>query len=268
MKDLELKWFPWNGSKKWILKDISEILKLWTKEGDYIEPFVGSGSISYLAKKLFPEVKQIIADANPWLVSAFQCQLNNCNVSEKFENIEYWRNLKDSDFENLTVEQRANRFAICLLTAWGNRWKSKKDGSMGSENPVNKKFINQEYLKNKLLDFFNKKWLNENDQIYCCDWKDLVTKAKSKDIVYIDPPYPESLGYGNQWWSFSDQLDVIDWISDAIKKNINVVVSNMSTVERLYRRIGMKTKIVSGPRSSKTRKSREEVIAYYINKGI
>ena len=134
------QWFPWNGSKRWIVKYLTPIFQTWTG-GSYIEPFVGGGSISALMKIIFPNVKQYLSDANPWLMSAFQSQLiNDCKIAENYMDIDYWRNLRDIDFTNLSVCERANRFAICLFTAWGNRWKSKMDGSMGSENPINKKF--------------------------------------------------------------------------------------------------------------------------------
>ena len=55
-------------------------------------------------------------------------------------------------------------------------------------------------------------------------------------------------------------------VADAVGKDINVVVSNMATLERLYRRVGLQTMIVDGPKTSKTRTSRQEVIAWKIGK--
>lgn len=88
--------------------------------------------------------------------------------------------------------------------------------------------------------------------------------AQPGDLVYLDPPYPESLGYGNQWWSFADQLDVVDWATKASANGVNIVVSNMATIERLYKRAGLETTIVLGPKPSETRRTREEVIAWRI----
>jgi site-specific DNA-adenine methylase len=96
------------------------------------------------------------------------------------------------------------------------------------------------------------------------DWKDSLASVKPGDLVFIDPPYPESLGYGNQFWSFSDQLDVVDWVAAAAKDGVNVVVSNMSSLERLYRRAGLKTMIFTGPKKSKARLIRSEVLAWAV----
>jgi DNA adenine methylase len=261
------QWFPWNGSKRWLVKHIAPIMQSWAGDGVYFDPFVGGGSISALVRGMFPDARQHLSDANPWVMSAFQSQLlDDREVVGNYTDTEYWRNLKDADLDNLSVLEKANRFAICLFTAWGNRWKSKSDGSMGTENPINKKFIKPEYLKKRLAAFFSVKWLEVGDTVVHADWKETVKFAKEGDLVYIDPPYPESLGYGNQWWSFSDQLDVVDWVADAVKRNISVVVSNMATIERLYRRAGLKTMIVDGPKTSKTRTSRSELLAWQIGK--
>jgi DNA adenine methylase len=255
------QWFPWNGSKRWLVKHLIPVFQGWAGQGKYIEPFVGGGSIATVVKSLF-QTKQYLSDANPWLISAFQSQVLGCSVADNYADINYWRNLNDNDLPNLSVAERANRFAICLFTAWGNRWETRIEGSFRST--TNPKFCREDYLKRRLEQFFSVRWLTENDEVKCCDWKEAVKEAKAGDLVYMDSPYPESLGYGNNWWSFSDHLDVVDWSEQAIKQGISVVVSNMWTIERLYRHIGMQTTKVIGPKSSKTRRDREEVIAWKI----
>lgn len=256
------QWFPWNGSKRWLVNDLTSIIEGWDGEGVFHDPFVGGGCVSSLVREKLPHVPQRLSDANPWLIAAFHSQLIDCPIAPNYADVSYWRNLTDADFHNLSPVERANRFAICLLTAWGNRWKSKSDGSMGTENPVNKKFADPNYLMKRLDAFFAVKWLQKGDAVTNADWKDAVKHVETGDLVYIDPPYPESLGYGNQWWSFSDQLDVVDWVTEAVQRGVKVVVSNMATIERLYRRAGLETRIVDGPKTSKTRTSRSEVIAW------
>ena len=257
-------WFPWNGSKRWLLNDMWITFKKWDGQGRYIEPFVGGGCVSRLVKELFPATSQIISDANPWLISAFQQQaLSGPKISDKYLEIDYWRGLNDSDLSSLSTLDKANRFAICLLTAWGNRCETIKDGTFRST--VNKKYCEPTYLQSRLEKFFQPKWLTLYDNITACDWKESVYQAEPGDLVYFDPPYPESLGYGNNWWSFSDLLDIVDWCEQAIHRGINVIVSNMATIERLYRHIGMEIKLIEGPKSSQTRRDRKEVLAWYIN---
>lgn len=260
------QYFPWNGSKRWLIDKLSAVMKTWDGCGVYVDPFVGGGSVSRLVREMFPNARQRLSDANPWLAAAFRSQLTGCGMATNYADIGYWRGLKDADIGTLTDSEQVTRFAVCLFTAWGNRWKSRADGSMGTENPVNLKFTSQDYLRKKLDTFFSVRWLDGNDSVECADWKQTLRAVNAGDLVYIDPPYPESLGYGNQWWSFSDQLDVVDWVADAVKNDIDVVVSNMATIERLYRRAGLSTLIVDGPKTSKTRVGRSEVIAWKISR--
>jgi hypothetical protein len=131
-----------------------------------------------------------------------------------------------------------------------------------SSTPVNPKYCTPDFLRRRLEMFFSVCWLHAGDAAVSQDWKDAITIAKPGDLVYLDTPYPESLGYGNQWWSFSDQLDVIDWVAE--HPNIAVVVSNMATLERLYHRAGLSVDLVAGPTPSRTKRQRVECLAWRI----
>lgn len=261
--DPKLSWFPWNGSKRWLLSKLSSILRVVPSFNAYIEPFVGGGSVSYLMRHLYPNIPQNIADANPWLIAAYSQQVIEpigYDIDEVATKILWYRKLTDADLEHLDVHQQALRFAICLMTAWGNRWETHSSGEFRST--INARFCERDYLDKTLQRFFTTRWLSETDTIMACDWKKIVALARPGDLVYLDPPYPDSLGYGNQLWDFSDQLDLVDWSLEANNSGIFVMISNMATIERLYRRGGFHTQIVSGPRSMKTRAIRQEVIAW------
>jgi site-specific DNA-adenine methylase len=256
-------WFPWNGSKVWLLDKISPLLSLYDGKGAYYEPFLGCGVVSEVVKSLHPNVTHNLNDINPWLISAFENQISEFNnLPNNIYDVDIWRAYKDSDIPKLGTFLSSVRFAICLYSAWGNRWKSRLDGSMGNENPVNQKFCEKTYLDTKLKSFFSRKWVTYGDIVTNKDWKLVVYQAKSGDLVYLDPPYPESLGYGNSTWTFSDQLDVVDFAAEAHKKGVKLIISNMSTIERLYSRVGLETFVVAGGAKTKTRKLREEVIAH------
>lgn len=253
--------FPWNGSKEWLVPELKPIFGLWNGRGRYFEPFVGGGSVTLMSRTMF-RCPQYLADANPWLVSAFDAQIKGCSIHPDYSDVKFWRNLTDADLPRLTVAEKANRFAICLYTAWGNRWETRADGSF--RQTVNPRFCDPVYLKRRLDHFFSVRWLTNRDAVACKDWRSSVSEVRPGDMVYLDPPYPESLGYGNQYWRFLDLLDMVDWVADAIERGVSVVVSNIGDVERLYRRIGMETRLVVGPKALKTRRDRGEVIAWHI----
>lgn len=257
-------WFPWNGSKLWLLDRLTPLLASYTGNGRYYEPFVGCGIVSETMKRLNPSIAQNINDINPWLTSAFKNQLNSGSyqLPPEIYNVELWRSYKDCECAELGTFLATVRFAVCLYSAWGNRWKSKPDGSMGNENPVNPKFCEAIYLNKKLTAFLNRKWLSHTDVVSNKNWLPALQNVQQGDLIYLDPPYPESLGYGNSLWTFSDQLDIVDFAAEAHKKGIKLIISNMSTVERLYARAGLKTFTVTSNIKSKTRRVREEVIAH------
>lgn len=262
------QWFPWNGSKRWLLGDLGPVLDEWDGNGRFIDAFCGSGMVSRLARSKFSSSSQIVADANPWLMSMFSwqtCADKSLDHVHECKDVQYWRNLTDQSLSDLDWNKRSLRFLVCLLTAWGNRWETAPNGRFRST--VNEKYCEPDFLTNRIMDILSMpSWLRDDDIAVCQDWKKTVSLASPGDLVYLDPPYPESLGYGNQWWSFSDQLDVVDWTSEVIKKGVSVVVSNMSTLDRLYRRAGMEVKLVNGPKASLTKRQRVECIAWKIHK--
>lgn len=266
----QFQWFPWNGSKRWLCPRLSEIFSVWDGQGRFIDPFCGGGSVSHTVKRKFPATRQLLSDANPWLMAVFEWQSTQARYEppSNFADVEYWRALTDAHLVDLDLRFKATRFAVCLLTAWGNRWKTEADGRFtASSTPVNLRYCESTYLEGRLRKFFDVRWLSPTDLSVCRDWKVSIDEVRTGDLVYLDTPYPESLGYGNQWWSFADQLDVTDWVAEAVPRGISVVVSNMSTLERLYRRAGLSVEIVSGPTASRTKRPREEVLAWKVHDG-
>lgn len=257
-------WFPWNGSKTWLLEDLEPVLRLWSGKGRYIDPFVGGGSVSRIVRRLFPHAPHVVADANQWLVSAYAQARSedDYRVPRNIGDVAYWRGLTDADFPELAVAERATRFAVCLRSAWGNRWETYPNGQFRST--MNKLWRSASFLGPKVETMFQEHWFRQGDKACHGDWKQTVADAKPGDLVYIDPPYPEALGYGNQWWSFDDALDIVDWV--AAHPKVGVVVSNMSTLRRLYERIGLHCQIVTGPAPMKTRRQRLELLAHNFSK--
>lgn len=261
-------WFPWNGSKRWLLGSIAEVVALWSGSR-YIEPFVGGGCVSQLVRHLKPKASQLVGDKNPWLLAAYEVQASTVDAEDVVPSarqltrawIDRQRALVDDDLAQLTPEERALRFAACLFTAWGNRWEIRPTGEFRST--VNKRYCEPAFLRAKLVQFFSVRWLRTRDRARAVDWSRTVAAAKPGDLVYLDSPYPEALGYGIIW-RFNDHLDVLDWAVDAAERGVAVVISNMSDLERLYARAGLSTRIIQGPRRSRTRAVREEVLAWSV----
>lgn len=258
-----LSWFPWNGSKRWLTPHIHDIVRDW-RGGRYFEPFVGGGSVSFMMRQL-TTAPHVLGDRNPWLVSAFAAQRGDVVLPEMEDLTNEWiqaqRAFTDAEFDSLSTADAAMRFAVCLLTAWGNRWEVRDTGEFRST--LNKRYCVPDYLLQRLTKFFSVNWLGDADTATAADWSKTVEDVEPGDLVYLDSPYPESLGYGTVW-RFNDHLDVMDWAVDAARRGVSVVISNMGDLERLYRRAGLHTKLIQGPKRSKTRAAREEVLAWMV----
>ena len=260
---MKLKWFPWNGSKRSLLPYLQQAFAAYPQTGRYFEPFVGGGSVSFLFRSLYPDTPQHLSDLNPWLCAAYKMQKED--VAPLLSNAldyNYWRNIRDQDLSGMTLQEQATRFASCLFTAWGNRWKTEADGHFTpSSTPVNPKFCDPVKLRQQLEGFSKVRWLTPVDSIQTSNWAQALEAVAPGDLVYLDPPYPEHLGYGTQIWTLSDMLDTIDWIAEANRKGVFILASNVADLERLYQRAGLRTRIITLSEASLTRKARREVLA-------
>jgi site-specific DNA-adenine methylase len=243
--------------------------------------------MSRIVRDKYPGVPHHLSDLNRWLLAAFEYQKTIVvpeapdgedifdwlvrgppppfyTLPENYQDFMHWRGLKDEDYESLPLVDRASRFAICLFTSWGNRWLTDDDGFF--YGPLEPRKLDAKWLSRRLEEFFSVKWLDSRDTVSRMPWHEAIKAVQPGDMVYLDPPYPEVMGYGNVW-RIKDQLDVIDWAVEVSRQGVNVIISNVSDLERLYTRAGMKTKLVRFEKGSKTRRAREEVIAWSITPG-
>lgn len=250
--------FPWNGSKRWLAPQLSEVFSRWDRRGRFVDPFVGGGSVSKLVRAAMPEVPQVLGDANLWLAAVYERQVSGSPVDlARFAEVAHWRGLRDADASALSVGDRALRFAVCLLTAWGNRWETRADGAFRST--LNPKYCEPAGLRRRLEGFFAEEWLVPGDQAGHADALATLAGVRPGDLVYLDPPYPEVLGYGNQTWTLEHHLDLLEWA--APRRDLTIVVSNPSTLRRLWEGVGFECQVLDGPAATKTRRPRRELLA-------
>lgn len=261
----ELFWFPWNGSKRWLSDRLVGIFNAVPFQR-FVDPFVGSGAISYAVRKSFPSIPQLVGDANPWLVSVFLRQLvfEKITIPDNIENVSHWRNLSDQDLPFLSIDEKAIRFVVCLMSAWGNRWETHANGVFRST--IRKDWATREFLIQVVQRILNiEPWLSNADKVVSQNWSDAVAGVVPGDLIYLDPPFPETLGYGNQVWRVRHLLDLIDWAKEISEQGVWVVVSNVEDVARLFERVGFNVELVESGSATKTRRKRTELIAYNFN---
>lgn len=207
----------------------------------------------------------MLGDANPWLTAYMEALRTGGAVAPPV-NLEYIKALRampDTELDIISPEMGAIRFAACLLTSWGNRWLSRADGAV--YGPFVEEAEDPEWIRPRLATLLTPRpWMRHIERVNHGNWLETVAGATRGDVVYLDPPYPETLGYGNQPWGLEHLLDLVDWVHDQVRNpdGPHVVVSNMGAVQRLFARMGMNTKLVALRSGNKTRRQREEVLAW------
>lgn len=257
--------FPWNGSKRWLLPEIQAVTAAWGGHGRYIEPFVGGGCVARMVLGQHAGVQAMLGDANPWMAAWYEWQATGQPyvLPANYADVAYWRGLTDADLFCLSLADCATRFGVCLQTAWGNRWKTEADGRFTTSSaPLQKQWCDPAYLRPKLEAMLSPDPALKGVSVRCADWRVLAEQAVQGDLLYLDPPYTETLGYGNQLWTLADQLDVVDLAAELVKKGVAVVVSNHADIDRLYRRAGFSVKHFQSGRATKTRANRVEMLAW------
>ncbi len=261
MAKLQFKYFPYNGSKRWMVPHMEPLFRRWEGKGKFIDPFCGGGSPSWLARQTHPAAPQFLGDVDPWLLSVYEAQRQQLSIQvpQDYTDLKSWYALGTEDLDRLSLEQKALRFLICCTTAWGNRLESKPGDTLRFKvNPV---WITSEYIIPKIQRMLGIQWLKPTDQVTLSDWKDTVAQAVAGDLVFLDPPYTETLGYTAKW-DVTDQIDVWEMSETLAKRGVSVIVTNSAQMERIYRRTGFQMLVLDRPGTGKTGKARQEMLAW------
>lgn len=251
---------PWNGSKRWMEAPLREVLSRWDGKGKFYDPFCGSGFVSALMREVHPSIQQTVGDVNPWLVGFLRRQLEGLQddpvPAPGLDNVGYWRSLADPNV--LGTNEQAARFLICLLTSWGARYQDHTDGTFGLPLQTEQGRYNQ--AVGTLPELWRTFWLRTDDRVLRKSWLDTIAEATAGDLVFLDPPYTETMGYGVEW-TVGDQMDVLFWAADATQRGVQVVATNHETLGRHYAKFGMIVEYLHSPARGRTSKLRREMLA-------
>jgi DNA adenine methylase (dam) len=197
----------WIGSKN---KYAEQIISLMPNDiNNYIEPFLGSGSIlANLANKNINSNNKIFnraigADILTPLIGIFNEVKNNpTNVSDYYESaINEFNNDRENTYLKIRERFNTNRnpldFMVLTRTCYSGVIRFRKsDGYMstpiGPHNPIPpEKFKQRVGIWNNLL---------KDITIIESDFRNTIDMATNGDLIYCDPPYTHSQGilYGAQ----------------------------------------------------------------------
>jgi DNA adenine methylase len=184
----------WTGSKR---KTVEQIIKYFPKKIDkYFEPFLGSGSILYAVKSLYPNSKVYGSDIYKPLIDIFK------NISQNPEDIK-----KNYRNDWLKLQNNFPKYFYTKRKQFNNR-NNFQDLIFLSRTCVNgiirfnknHEFNNSLHLSRRGMnpDAFDKvvdRWssnIQNNSFFQCCDYSKILKHLKKNDFVYLDPPYLNS----------------------------------------------------------------------------
>src|SRR5690625_1375408 len=238
----------WAGGKRQIVDDILKIIDVFATDDNnnnytFYEPFVGGGAVFLNLS----HNNVVINDTNKELMNAYNVIKNN--PKELMEMLDYHkaqylknnekhyyeirkldRNLKQ--FNALTNIEKAARTIFLNKTCYNGLYRVNLNGQFNT--PMGRYKNPSMYERNniiKLSKYFN----NNNIKIMNDDYSSAIKHAKSRDIIYVDPPYDYGedndgfTKYQKDGFTFKDFITLKENLDKAIGRGAFVIISNNAT---------------------------------------
>lgn len=235
----------WVGGKRQLLPEL--VKRIPQSYNRYFEPFVGGGALLF---KLAPQ-NAIINDQNLELINIYQSIKNNpdelielLKKHQKNNSKEYYLDVRSVDRDGrldlMTDVERAARILYMLRVDFNGLYRVNKKGQFNVPygKYKNPKIVNKENIR-AVSQYFNQ----TNVEILNEDFAFAVSKAKSDDFVYFDPPYiPLSTtssftSYTEDGFGEKDQIRLANKFFELASKGVKVMESNSDTetTRKLYK---------------------------------
>jgi DNA adenine methylase len=227
----------WVGGKRQMLKDIGR--KLPETYGRYYEPFLGGGALFFA---LNPK-RATISDLNPELMNVYLSVRDN--VDEVIKRLSEYKNeegffyeTRKKRWEDLNKFEAAARTIFLNRTCFNGLYRVNKSG--GFNVPFGK------YKNPKIINIENLTEVSnalKNTTIICEDYLKVLKKAKSGDLIFLDPPYlpisefSDFKRYTKEQFHKEDHLKLADEVRRLNAKGCYIILTNSNSpiVYELYK---------------------------------
>jgi DNA adenine methylase len=232
----------WAGGKTKLVKYLLTHLPLDFNNRNYVEPFLGAGSLFFATKPKYA----IISDLNQDLINCYIQIKNNpedvyylLNIIVKKHSKENYYSIREefNNKNNLLVE-RAAQFIYLNKTSFNGIFRVNLKGNYNVpygniDNPSIVSF-------NEIIEISN---YLKNAKIINNTFTKLGKYADNSSFFYLDPPYPPINGtsffthYTKERFADEDQLLVKIFANKLSNKNAKVLISNADTplIRELYK---------------------------------
>lgn len=214
----------WAGGKRWLKKDIDELVNINNYE-NYHEPFVGGGAILFHLKP----TNAFISDANKELIDTYLAIRENPN--NVIENLKKFKKDKESyyiirsqNFENNF--QKAAQFIYLNQMSFNGIYRVNANGGYNVPYGYREKY-DFDYVNILLVSEFL-----QNITIQHCDFQESLNNVGENDLVFLDPPYTIAhnlngfVQYNQKIFSLDDQYRLTDAIDQIKEIGANYILTN------------------------------------------
>ncbi len=217
----------WAGGKRWLIPKIKNNIPTFKT---YFEPFLGSASLFFA---LEPK-SAILSDTNPELIGCYRVVKNHCDSM-----IKILKRLKITKSDYYAIREKFNNgndpvkkaayFIYLNKTCWNGLYRVNNLGKfnvpIGTNLQRGYKVFDADHLKaaSRLL---------KRAIIKRCDFEEATKDAKTKDLVYFDPPYITThlkngfIKYNSILFHQSDELRLAKVAEKLVKHRVQVILSN------------------------------------------
>lgn len=236
----------WAGGKRWLIRHHPEILPKRIN-GQYLEPFLGSGSVFF---HLRPD-GAILSDINSDLIDTYKgIKSRSTRIHTLLKehsskhSTEYYYKIRDCQPEALA--ERAARFIYLNRTCFNGIYRVNSSGKFNV--PIGAK-------NNVLLPTDNfgawAKSLKKAD-LQNIDFEQIINQASKGDFLFVDPPYTVRhnlngfIHYNEVLFSWEDQVRLSNALHKARSRGARILMTNANheSIRALYMK-GFKLKVFS-----------------------
>ena len=137
----------------------------------------------------------------------------------------YYYEIRDKNY--VSPMERAGRFLYLNRTCFNGMYRENKNGKFNV--PIGTK-DNCIYDIDKFEHYSN---ALKNAELMTCDFRDTIKKAKSGDLLFVDPPYTigqaqqnSFIKYNSKLFSWNDQKDLCNEIVAARNRGVIIISTN------------------------------------------
>lgn len=219
---------PYQGSKRNLAKYILPFFPLEIK--NLFEPFSGSAAISIAAAAHGKASRFHLNDVNQPLIALWNEIINNPNeIAAKYESL--WLEQQENERkyysvvrDNFNKTKRPDYLLYLLARCVKASVRYNTNGDF-NQSPDNRRLgRNPQQMKDDI--FAVSRLLQNKTTLTSADYKEVLKKATSKDLIYMDPPYQGVCATGDpRYFSGIDFDEFMRELKKLNEKNIPFILS-------------------------------------------